>query len=84
MIIMKKSKIFLAGTTCLLAIVGVAATRTHFGTLEQVYSHRVGQVKCTVLKAPVGSTQQINGAAKIGFSYNASQCSTPLYVNTTE
>jgi hypothetical protein len=34
---MKRSKLFLAGTTCLLAIAGVAATKAHHDVSRNVY-----------------------------------------------
>jgi len=46
---MKRSKIFLAGTTCLLAIAGVAATKAHKVNQHPVY-YTSSRGLCTAFK----------------------------------
>jgi len=79
--IMKRSKIFLAGTACLLAIVGVAASKAHFGNFEPVYTSSVANGPCVIPIVGVqGFTQAKDGTSlQLGYSFNASSCRTPLY-----
>jgi len=46
---MKRSKIFIAGTSCLLAVVGVAATKAHKGAARTVY-YTSTNGHCTAVK----------------------------------
>ena len=58
---MKRSKIFFVGTTCLLAIAGVAATNAHKGTKVHVYYTSINWV-CTSFK---NTSCTINGTGNI-------------------
>lgn len=62
---MKRSKIFLAGTTCLLAIAGIAATKTHRSATNPGWFKNHNHSGCTQQSQAVGVTTNVKGSSPI-------------------
>lgn len=80
---MKRSKIFLAGTTCLLAIAGVAATKAHKITPRPVY-YTSSNGHCTAVKVTACSLSGSGGVCRTGVAgtrtlYTISNAITPCH-----
>jgi len=76
---MKRSKIFLAGTACLLTFVGVAASRVHYGLFHGVYTAAFPGGPCVVPLSISGFTQPVPSSVQIGWSFNRGPCYVPLF-----
>ena len=76
---MKRSKIFLGLTTCILAVAAFATKNAKFNHQEAVYTLSQNN-KCTSSLNKLGNTQSVSPQA--GWSYNnviGGGCVTPLF-----
>ena len=74
---MKRTKIFLGLTTCVLAFAALAAKKANYVNQEPVYKLDAGSGACSLSQNALGSTR--NNGNQAGFSYSSSGCVTPLF-----
>jgi len=78
---MKRSKIFLGLTTCILAVVAIvagAAKKDHFNAAYQVYTKH-----CSKIAGVYGTLVRVGNAPPLGYTNESSlliTCTTKLYV----